>query len=517
MRLNSQYICIGLLVFAALVTLTELRISLHDRGGTKGQTSKSPHQVVPDSYASDRKPSPGPISSQTPWPQSSISRPLTPTKECPSPPVQSPCPSTPIFSPADKETSSSPKSPIIDGCQDLPNNDDVLVVMKTGATEAAAKVPTHLLTTLRCTRNYLLFSDLDQDIGPYHLHDVLANVKQEMISGHKDFDLYRKLQDFQKKGDDVGPLNGQAAWDLDKYKFLHMLQETYRMRPAAQWYVFIEADTYLSWHGLLEWVAKLDPSKPYYLGAPVSIGGQSFAHGGSGFILSQGAMNKTVGQDEGLAARYDEAIAHECCGDLVLAKALQETSDIQVMRSWPMINGETPFTQPFDHLQWCHPVVTFHHMSSEEIHRVWKFEAQRNQSAGPLLLSEIFDHFVQPIIAPTREDWDNLSHDLIYRSASAIAGEEATYAGKSYDTLTPPEREASFSFEHCRAACIDNPECKQFKFQNQTCSLARAISRGTASAPKPADQGGRVMSGWMVERVEAFKQRMGPCEPAWIL
>lgn len=45
--------------------------------------------------------------------------------------------------------------------------------VKTGATEAAAKVPTQMQTALRCVKNVFLFSDLEQDIGEYHLYDAL--------------------------------------------------------------------------------------------------------------------------------------------------------------------------------------------------------------------------------------------------------------------------------------------------------------------------------------------------------
>jgi hypothetical protein len=38
--------------------------------------------------------------------------------------------------------------------------DDILLVMKTGATEALQKLPIHLLTTLKCVPEFLLFSDM---------------------------------------------------------------------------------------------------------------------------------------------------------------------------------------------------------------------------------------------------------------------------------------------------------------------------------------------------------------------
>jgi hypothetical protein len=49
----------------------------------------------------------------------------------------------------------------------------IVVSVKTGATEAAVKAPMQMQTTLRCVKNVIMFSDLEQDIGEYHLHDAL--------------------------------------------------------------------------------------------------------------------------------------------------------------------------------------------------------------------------------------------------------------------------------------------------------------------------------------------------------
>jgi hypothetical protein len=49
----------------------------------------------------------------------------------------------------------------------------IVVSVKTGGTEAPLKIPTQMQTTLRCVENILLFSDLEQDIGEYHLRDAL--------------------------------------------------------------------------------------------------------------------------------------------------------------------------------------------------------------------------------------------------------------------------------------------------------------------------------------------------------
>jgi hypothetical protein len=52
-----------------------------------------------------------------------------------------------------------------DPCANFPNMDGIQLVMKTGATEAFDKVPTHLLTTLQCVPDFLLFSDMVRGLG----------------------------------------------------------------------------------------------------------------------------------------------------------------------------------------------------------------------------------------------------------------------------------------------------------------------------------------------------------------
>lgn len=60
-----------------------------------------------------------------------------------------------------------------DSCPISSVADKIVVSVKTGASEAATKAAAQLKTTLRCVKNVYLFSDLEQDIGEFHLHDAL--------------------------------------------------------------------------------------------------------------------------------------------------------------------------------------------------------------------------------------------------------------------------------------------------------------------------------------------------------
>jgi len=49
-------------------------------------------------------------------------------------------------------------------------------------------------TSLRCAKHVLFFSDLEQDIGQYHLYDTFENFSTETLET-PDFEFYRKQLD----------------------------------------------------------------------------------------------------------------------------------------------------------------------------------------------------------------------------------------------------------------------------------------------------------------------------------
>lgn len=68
-----------------------------------------------------------------------------------------------------KSSAPAPALPIDDteteidfNCRNLAGADDVVVVLKTGATELLDKLPVHLDTTLRCYPHHLMFSDYEE-------------------------------------------------------------------------------------------------------------------------------------------------------------------------------------------------------------------------------------------------------------------------------------------------------------------------------------------------------------------
>lgn len=235
----------------------------------------------------------------------------------------------------------TPRTPVDPDCDGFPDTSNVLLVMKTGESEAFARVPTQLLTVLKCLPDSLIFSDMEQNIAGRQIHDSLSTVLPEVQEGNPDFDLYRRQKWCLVDQESCNKLGNPSreGWNLDKYKNIHIAEKTYAMRPGYDWYLFVDADTYVVWPNLMQWLGQLDPTKKLYLGSVSLINDFMFGHGGSGYIVSGAAMEAFVGKNPGVGNEYDARTAEECCGDYVFAKAMKSKADIGVQQ---MVSVSTP-------------------------------------------------------------------------------------------------------------------------------------------------------------------------------
>ena len=447
---------------------------------------------------------------------SSSSAPQVPIHNDGAPKHNTPSSSPPTLPPTTPtNTQSNPR------CDSLPQIKDTLIVVKTGANEVYEKLPTQLLTALECYSDILIFSDLEQKIGHYDIHDALADVDPEVKKTSPDFEYYRTLQEYKANRQELAALkekSGQAAWNLDKFKFLHMLEKTWKMRKGRKWYVFIEADTYLVQTNLLLWLDKLDHTKPLYMGSPTYIGGDAFSHGGSGYILSGEALKKFADGDEGIAQRHDKEMGKEQFGDYALMKALKEKG-VEFTKVWPMLQAEKPSALPFGPgpdngiRHWCQPIVTMHHITSDEASRLWQFEGTRKDISvcikipdrdrtiltncqKPLLLRELYEGFVSSHIVPIREDWYNLSDDQQYRGPGVKGDRQKPEAEQ-----TALEKNAYKSVGDCKKACEEQERCWQYVFHNSVCGFSYSFRLGHK---REKEDQGSFTSGFMVERIKKY-------------
>ncbi|KAM0557148.1 hypothetical protein ACHAPJ_005411 [Fusarium lateritium] len=439
-------------------------------------------------------------------------------------------------------------------CDGFPNTDGIMLVMKTGATEAFTKLPAHLLTSLQCLDDYLLFSDLDQQIDKYQIYDVLKDVKDDVRKGRKEFDLYKAQTDCPiPQQYCTADMTGKDGWNLDKYKFLHMVEKAWEMRPNKEWYVFAEADTYVFWSNLVWYLRnRVNGTETPYVGSVAMLKGKPFAHGGSGYVIHGETMKKMV-EIPDLAHKYDMMATHECCGDYLMSLAVMETGK-KVRQAHPMFNGEKPVTLPFGNNHWCEPLLTMHHMNPEEVSAAWHFE-QTREKQGFIQIREMYHEFWGPKLEPEHDEWDNLSDDVCYIGFGADAQAKATDHQKNRqrkeNEKNAVEQHAHQSKEHCAKVCEseglnisendyyglkDDKErhdmiksrydqkrgdkewhasrrCFQWRYHNNVCCVARSFKRGKPRRePKPEE---KWTSGWFVQGINDWIDAKGDCTPKW--
>ncbi|KAJ8128450.1 hypothetical protein O1611_g5186 [Lasiodiplodia mahajangana] len=370
---------------------------------------------------------------------------------------------------------------------------DVLVIVRTGATEVLEKLPVHFSTVLTCVPDYIIYSDLEEDVDGHHIVDVLDRVNHDVRMNVPEFWLYNRLRASGRERLEYQTLFGSGpsgaldnpGWKLDKWKFLPMVSRALEHRPDAKWFVFIEPDTYMIWQNMLRYLSQFDASKPYYLGKYMYIGKVLFGHGGSGFMVSNPAMKMVSKHWAENQDWFDEYTAKEWAGDMILGKAM-ENIGVHLVSASPHVQIDSLSTVEWtankqDKPPWCYAPVTFHHMTEPDIRTLWKFEddwlRHRDGNTFPRL-RDIFESLVQPQLPSELADWDNQSKGSEYSDEALAKLSDADRAA-----ITQVEQDAGASFEQCRAACESKPSCIQLFYTQGRCFLSNELRLGHAVEP----------------------------------
>ena len=370
------------------------------------------------------------------------------------------------------------------------SNHDIVLVMKTGATEALEKLPIHFNTTFASWPKVLVYSDYTEDIQGFTIHDALADITPSIRLSHPDFDLWRRLNTYGrstlrhselsssqvKDEESAYGKTDNAGWRLARFMNLPMVVRALADSPNANWYVFIDADTYLSYSNVQKWTAELDHTKPIYLGSETVLYGGIFAHGGSGYILSRSAARRVAQLYTENQREWDELASQPQGGDYTLAMAL-ERIEIPLILSRPLLQGTEPYSLHFaqdvrGRRLWCYPAVSYHHVPADTIQELWNVEQRwtRNQTTAlrPLTHGDVLQSLLS---GAERADWDNGSEDLVDGSNS----------------------DKQWSSQPCREACKANSTCLQYSFSDQGCRNSVKVVLG-------AHKDGTT-SGWMTDRI----------------
>lgn len=98
-------------------------------------------------------------------------------------------------------------------CQDLPGADDVLVIMRTGATELADKLTMSFSSTFHCYKHLLIFSDYAEMYEGHQIHDVLIDVPDVIKKVHPDFVHYNRVAEIGRENLSASELSGNVSWE----------------------------------------------------------------------------------------------------------------------------------------------------------------------------------------------------------------------------------------------------------------------------------------------------------------
>jgi Fringe-like len=290
----------------------------------------------------------------------------------------------------------------------IPGMDDILVVLKTGVTEALSRVPVQIETTFSSVPNFAIFSDYKETIAGVETHDVLSRINEQVKRNIPEFELYNRIRAQGRKalteedyGDDSnGPFGRQnnPGWKLDKWKFLPMIPAALELKPNAKWFVFMEADSYFLWPNLAAWLSQLDHQRDWYLGFPMAIGDVVFAYGGSGFVISNPVMHKVSGYLANNSKELDEFTASQWAGDCVLGKVFADAG-VGLNWSWPTLQNDKPweldhFANIYDRRAWCYPLVSYHHMQPDDIREMWEFDKEWFKLVCLLSFSRLTPNFL---------------------------------------------------------------------------------------------------------------------------
>lgn len=412
------------------------------------------------------------------------------------------------------------------------------------------RLPVHLVTTTTLTPNFLIFSDLPERIGNVVVHDCLKDVQAKLRESHSQFQIYRdarKVKPFpgftekepaipslRPYNVEISKMDLKGGWDLDKYKNVPILYQTWKAYPNKKWYIFIDADSALFLGNMLRYLnANYDPTKPLYIGSQTLLGNELFAHGGTGYVLSGAAAKLAVVDHPELEHAFEEYAISHCCGDHVLSRVMDKVN-VKLSYERGRMQGEPWYGIRWDENTWCSKILTFHHVTQGDVQELWEFERymERKLKAdkrndGFILYSDLYHRFARPFLTSLEPQWDNLSNDKWLERPGFPQGfsndkqpteadlpnindENSRNKWREYFKFSEAEKAAMRDRSKCDELCKQDGSCLQWKWVSGKCVLNNSVIFGQRD-PNPNGERNAWWSGWNLERIESVRKRMS-CE-----
>jgi hypothetical protein len=453
-------------------------------------------------------------------------------------------------------------------CRNVRGASDVMVVVRTSKAELEDGLPAQLKTLLSCAPNVAIFSDHAGMVEGIPVYDALESITHDVTTKYDEFREYAKM-----KADVAYSTSLEYTEALDRWKFLPMVYKAYKQAPKLRFYVFIEPDTSLTWTNLLQWLDRLDYRIQYYSGAPITEKETRMAQQGPGILLSWGALRQYAKTyEERYAKEWESHVGKESQGDLILASAMSE-SHVELVSSFPLIQGQAPSTLEWTERHWCAPIVSWHGMNSAETDIFQTSLEKWTKKHGwetPYMARDAFQDFILPQLSEKKEDWDNISSDTVIKAdpdrkekeakqkaeqerkkveeeEKSAAEEEKEKTASTTTTTTDPYpiptpfrksypprdvrkeehkivptiKQAADRVENCAAVCHASQDCLQWRFtpnkgeDDGECHLGKVLRLGK-KAEKEEGKQGKWTSGWNVNKVKKKVGGWKSCDkPNW--
>ncbi|KAF2219466.1 hypothetical protein BDZ85DRAFT_268491 [Elsinoe ampelina] len=374
-------------------------------------------------------------------------------------------------------------------CAAYPDPGNIAVAVKTSAAEASLEQLNRVATIFHCLRSdkLVFFSDLEQTLGSYQLHDAVSDISPDLLKLHHDFTLYREQKKLAKSGlsvrdvqqtpvlsSDLPVDNREAYKNLDKYKFMHMVEKMWQMHPDKDWYVFTDASAYYVWPGLVRYLEEQDATRPRFLSRATRIpqSDLDIPHGETGFILSGVAVRALMGSGKSIVSEWDRRMPFMESGHHAVATAVNAELNLTLTNTWPIMIGENPGLVPFQTNMWCEPVVALSNITSDLALRLLGRE-QALKYLSPkefLAFKDLFHELLfinpgttrvipdSPISYTKVEKWDNRAS--LEDGEWAIDWRDAATRDKGLIADMPED--PNHTADDCARACNAFRDCMQF-------------------------------------------------------
>lgn len=407
--------------------------------------------------------------------------------------------------------------------------DQLVVSLKTTTSDLWTEIPPQLvLTDPAYYDSLLLMGDLQLNIGPFRVEDVLDRYTRKFVAETPELERYQRTLDFAVRSVDFEQLKEQdhtkekrELAKLDKYKILRWVERTWLLRPERQWYMFTEPDVYIVRPNLLAWLGGYNPKEYHFFANPPAPGA------GHSFILSQAAMRALLVDRATLIPSYDNKIQGHNSAFEVLTTMLSSTIKLDPVIVWPSISEYSPATVPYGAGLWCQHVFAMSNMTTDLLGETWRLERDRReeQTNDPLSFADLWFRFMLPEnLDDPRDDWDNLSSGPGCGQWNILfdgVGEDTD--GHESDRSTSKPKPGEASWEDCRDSCNEHEFCLQWSYsslamsnENENgetkCHLSRSMRFGSHVDAQKVDRAGEEVqlkwkSGWNKERFQRWARQ----------